>query len=266
MEGEFCVVCGRTDRLLTNGECADCFAKRAPLVTIAERPVVVLCPTCGSRLIRQHWEPSTAGTHLTAADLTPLLVPLEEVGIRRVRWTERGGNPLQRELEGAVDVRVRGTERTVPVHLVVRVEHRTCPTCSRKSGRYYTSLIQLRGPEEGSRETARVRRERLGALWDAVLPEARPMWREALSWAEPLPEGWDFYLTDTEAARALARFMKQRLGAELKESATLYGRKDGRDLYRVTICLRVPPSAGPLPPPPAVAAARRTAALKGGPP
>lgn len=246
MSGEFCVVCGRTDRPLTDGECADCYAKRVPLVTAPERPVIVLCPTCGSRYVGQHWEPSESGSRLTASDLTPLLLPREEVGIRRVRWTETGGHALQRQLEGAVDVRFRGTERTVPVQLVVRVEHRTCPTCSRKSGRYYTAIIQLRAEEEGPRETGRARRERLAASWDAVLPEARPTWRAALSWGEALPEGWDFYLTDTIAARALGRFMKQRLGAQLKESATLYGRKDGRDLYRVTICLRVPSTPPPV--------------------
>ncbi|HYK93375.1 MAG TPA: 60S ribosomal export protein NMD3 [Thermoplasmata archaeon] len=240
MSAEFCVVCGRTDRPLTDGECADCFAKRVPLVTAPPRPIVVLCPTCGSRYIGQHWEPSTAGSRLTASDLTPLLLPREDVGIRRVRWTETGGHALQRQLEGAVEIRFRGTERTVPVQMVVRVEHRTCPTCSRKSGRYYTAIIQLRAEEGGPRETARARRERLAARWDAELPEARPLWRESLSWGEARPEGWDFYLTDTLSARALARFMKQRLGGEIKESATLYGRKDGRDVYRVTFCLRVP--------------------------
>jgi 60S ribosomal export protein NMD3 len=248
MDAEFCVVCGRTDRPLTDGECADCFAARVPLVTAPERPVRVLCPTCGARLVGQHWEPSEAGDRLTGADLTPLLEPREDVGIRRVRWTEVGGHALQRTLDGDVEVRFRGTERRVPVHLVVRIEHRTCPTCSRRSGRYYTALIQLRGPADARRESAQDRRAWLDRRWEEGMVETRPTWREAISWREALPEGWDYFLTDTIAARALARHLKQRLGAELKESATLYGRKDGRDLYRVTFCLRVaPPADRPAP-------------------
>ncbi len=243
MDGEFCVVCGRTDVSLTDGVCADCSADRLTLVKAPERARLVLCPTCGARRVGQHWEPSEAGNRLTASDLTPILEPHPEVAVRRVRWTETGGHALQRELEGVVDVRFRGSERSVPVRLIVKLEHQTCPECSRRSGRYFTALIQLRGPEEAPHEPAARRRAWLERRWEAVLPEARATWRRALSWKEALPEGWDFFLTDTESARALARLMKQRLGAELKESATLYGRKDGRDLYRVTICLRVPPPA-----------------------
>lgn len=240
MPGEFCVSCGRTDRPLVDGECADCFSKRVTLVKAPERPKVVICPTCGSRRIGQHWEPSEAGERLTAADLTPLLVPHPEAAIRRAEWTELSGSPMQRDLEGAVAVRVRGAERVERVRFTVKVEHQTCPDCSRRSGKYYTALIQLRAGLDDAHESARVRRDRLEAQWNRVLPEAKPSWRHALSWAELRPEGWDFYLTDTTAARSLARLVKHRLGAELKESATLWGRKDGHDVYRVTICLRIP--------------------------
>ncbi len=245
MDGEFCVVCGRTDRPLVDGECADCYAARVPLVRAPQKALVILCPTCGARRVGQHWEPSEAGHRLTGGDLTPFLEPHPGVAVRRVHWTETGGEALQRDFEGVVDLRFRGTERTSPVQLRVRIEHRTCPECSRRSGRYYTALIQLRAAEDAPSEPAPDRRAWLAGRWDAVLPEARATWRKALSWREALPEGWDIYLTDTVAARALARFMKQKLGAELKESATLYGRKDGRDLYRVTICLRIPPSPSP---------------------
>jgi hypothetical protein len=34
--------------------------------------------------------------------------------------------------------------------------------------------------------------------------------------------------------------MKRRLRATLNESASLWGRKDGREVYRVTFCLRLP--------------------------
>ncbi|MCI4337008.1 MAG: 60S ribosomal export protein NMD3 [Thermoplasmata archaeon] len=245
MDGEFCVVCARTDVPLTDGECAECFSKRVPLVTAPERPIRVVCPTCGSRLIRAHWEPTDAGERLTSEDLVPLLVPHPEVAIRRVQWTETGGNRMQRDVEGAVELSFRGLELVRSVKMVVRTEHMTCPTCSRKSGRYYTAIIQLRATLDGPNESAVDRRARLQATWDALFPEMRRPWREALSWKEPLPEGWDVYVTDTLAARAIARLIKARLGADLKETATLWGRKDGHDVYRVTLRLRIaaPPAA-----------------------
>ena len=250
MPGEFCVVCGRTDLPLTDGECAECAAKRLALVTAPERPVRVLCPTCGARLVRAHWVPNDAGERLTHDDLAPFLTVHPEVGVRRVRWTETGGSRLQADVEGAVEVRFRGQEFVRAVKMTVRTEHRTCPTCSRKSGRFYTAVIQLRAALDAPRESADERRHRLEVAWDAVLPEMRRPWREALSWKEPLPEGWDVFLTDTLAARSIARLMKDRLGAQLKESATLWGRKDGRDVYRTTLCLRLPNAPVPVSPPP----------------
>jgi len=240
MDGEFCVVCGRRDVELTDGECVDCFVKRVPLVTAPERPTVVLCPTCGSRLVGQHWEPSEAGDRLQASDLTPLLRAHPEAGIRRVHWTETGGQTLVRELEGSVDLRFRGVERTRGVRMTVKIEHRTCEACSRRSGRYYTARIQLRGGEDTGHEKVAARRDRLDRAWASIQAEARATWRDAQSWKEPLPEGWDIFVTDTLAARSLARLARHRLGAEVKETATLWGRRDGHDVYRVTIRLRIP--------------------------
>ncbi|MCI4335343.1 MAG: 60S ribosomal export protein NMD3 [Thermoplasmata archaeon] len=250
---EFCVVCGRTGLPLEEGVCTDCFVAKNPLVTVRARPGVVLCPECGARKVGEAWERRGAPPLLSLEDLRPLLVAREGVGIRRANFEEGGKQRLVRELRGSVDVRFRDTERSVPLSFEVRVEHRTCTNCSRRSGGFYTAVIQLRGPEGRRRMKANALREALRVRWDALIPLTRTDWREALSWFEPLKEGWDFYLTDTESARSLARWMRGRLGATLTESPSLWGRKDGREVYRVTFCLRVPladtPSGGSESPP-----------------
>jgi nonsense-mediated mRNA decay protein 3 len=243
MPGEFCVVCGREDLPTVEGVCADCFAKRTPLVRVEGRPLVVMCPTCGARKVGQLWDRRGASTLLSPEDLMPLLVVHPEVGIRRVRWSEGGKNALLREIEASVDLGIRGQTRTETVRFEAKVEHQTCPDCSRRSGRFYTAVIQLRG-EEDNHEHPRALRERLDERWEELMPQTRASWRSSISWKEELPEGWDFYFIDTLAARSIARFGKVRLGGSLKESATLWGRKHGQDVYRVTFCLRVPPSAG----------------------
>ena len=255
MEPEFCVVCGRRDRPLTDGECPDCFADRSVHVSAPDRPLVTICPTCGARKVGQHWEPSDAGDRLTADDLTPLLTVHPEAAVRRVQWTERSGSPMLRELEGEARVRIREVERTRGLRVTVRIEHRTCPSCSRRSGRYYTAILQLRGLVDGPYERPRERRERLERAFASVLPDARGAWRSAIGWREPLPEGWDYFFTDTLAARAVARLAKARLRADLKETASLWGRRDGREVYRVTLRLRIPP--GPAPEPAAPRPGRR---------
>ncbi len=245
MDGEFCVVCGRADRPVTDGLCAECFASRRPLIAVVERPKVVVCPTCGARRVGSHWEGRGRSPDLLGAeDLLPFLSVDPDAALRSVDWVEGPGSALQREITGTAHLRVRGAEREEPIALVVRLEHRTCDECSRRSGHYYTATIQLRGPEDGPEEKPVPLRARLRSAWSSILPETKGEWREALSWEEDRPEGVDVYLTDTVAARALARFARGRLSASLKESATLWGRKDGHDVYRVTICLRIPPATG----------------------
>jgi nonsense-mediated mRNA decay protein 3 len=233
-------VCGRTELPLVDGVCAECEASRRTLVSVLPHATVVLCPQCGAREVGRHWERSGASALLGSEDLMPFLVPDRETTIRSVAWQESGPNPLLKVLHGDVQLRFRGLERTVPVDITVRLVHRSCPDCSRRSGHYYTALLQLRGPEGPSRRSAAELRERLGEIWDAAMPSARADWRAHHSWTERRPEGWDHYFTETLPARSVARLFKDRFGAQVKESATLYGRKDGQDLYRVTFAVRLP--------------------------
>lgn len=241
LAGEFCVVCGATGRPLVDGVCAPCAAERTPLVRIRERVDVTVCPTCGARRVGQAWEREGTSPLLTAEDLLPFLEIHPEVGVRTAEWEETSSTPTVREYTVHVRAAFRGVERTLDLPFSVRIEHRTCPECSRRSGRYFTAILQLRGPEnERPAEKAPALRARLDREWERIWKEARPDWRRALSWREELPEGWNCFFSDTLAARAVARFAKQRYGASLKESASLFGRKDGRDVYRVTFCLRFP--------------------------
>jgi nonsense-mediated mRNA decay protein 3 len=240
-EGEFCVVCGATDRPLVEGVCAQCAADRTRLLSAPKRAEVTICPHCGARQVGAHWERAGSSPVLTSEDLSPFLEVPEGVGVRRVRWEETAVTATVREFVGRARVRFRSIEREVEVPLSVRTIHKTCPECSRKSGRYYTATLQLRGvPDEGPSEKAVHLRARLDVEWTRLVREMRPDWRKSVSWREELPEGWDCFFTDTLAARAVAKLAKQRFGASVKESSSLVGRKGGQDLYRVTFCLRFP--------------------------
>jgi nonsense-mediated mRNA decay protein 3 len=244
MPGEFCVVCGRTDQPIEEGLCPDCAARRNRLLWVEGHPSVTVCPTCGARKVGQRWERRGASrTLLGAEDLTPLVSVHPEVGVRRIHWQEVEGDAAQRIFEGTAQVRFRGTERTVPVTLPVRVRMATCEDCSRKSGHFYTALLQIRGTSERLRGSSVALRARLDEAFSSILGETKREWQEAFSWREELPEGWDYYLVDTLAARSIARLAKNRLGATLTESATLWGRRHGQDVYRVTFCLRIPEGA-----------------------
>jgi 60S ribosomal export protein NMD3 len=243
---EFCVVCGRTGGPLVEGVCAECASARVELIAMPEHVEVVICPGCGARYAHRHWERTGEPPLVTSTDLAPFLRIHPEVGVRSIRWEERGATATVRSMAGDARVSFRGVERHVPLAVDVRLQSRNCLECSRKSGHYYTAVVQLRGPTERLSEKPRELKARLERRWSEILREARPDWRKAISWEEERPEGWNIYFTESLAARSIARFVKQRYGIRPVESASLFGRKDGRDVYRVTFCLRFPrgPSEG----------------------
>jgi nonsense-mediated mRNA decay protein 3 len=240
---EFCVVCGRTGVPLLDGLCAGCAADRTTLLSIPEQVEVVLCPSCGARLRRGSWSGAGTSPVLSSDDLAPFLEVHPEVGVRRLAWEERARTAQLRELDGRAEVRFRGIERTVPIATRVRVVARTCTDCGRRSGGYYTAILQLRGASAPRTRRPKELRHRLDAVWGELWGEARGDWKNAFGWREELPEGWDVYFTDTLAARSMARLAKQRFGVRVVESASLFGRKNGQDVYRVTFCLRFPETA-----------------------
>ncbi len=242
--GEFCVVCGATGVPLVEGVCSRCAAERTTPVEAVEAATVILCPVCGARKVGPSWSRQNSPMLLTGEDLNPLLRIHPEVTVRRIEWTEVAHRPALREYRARVHLRFREQERVAELPVSVRVERRPCVDCSRKTGHYYTAVIQVRSEEGGRHERAEDRRERLARQWDALARDGRPDWVRAISWREALPEGWDLFFTDTLVARAMAKLAKQRAGADLKESATLVGRRHGEDVYRVTFCLRFPRPVG----------------------
>ncbi len=239
---EFCVVCGRTGEPLTDGVCATCAADRLVLVSLPQQVELVVCPQCGARWVQGRWQRAGSSAVLTSEDLEPLLSVHPEVGIRTLQWEERSRRASVREIVGGARVRFRGIERTVPLATRALVVARTCTECGRRSGGYYTAVLQLRGEVVPKNRRPRALKAALDAVWDVLWREARPDWRNAVSWREELREGWDVYFTDTLAARSVARFAKQRYGVPITESASLFGRKNGQEIYRVTFCLRFPPA------------------------
>lgn len=54
-----------------------------------------------------------------------------------------------------------------------------------------------------------------------------------------LKTGIDFYVSSQRFARALGKKLKKAFNGELKLSRKLFTEKDGKKLYRVTVCFRL---------------------------
>ena len=109
-------------------------------------------------------------------------------------------------------------ERTVDIEKIINI----CPDCTRSSGGYYEAIVQVRGTHDMvDRESAKLER----ALSKKTF----------ISKIEERHGGLDLFVgSSKEAAAILHRYeMKPAI------SRSLFGRKDGKCIYRVTYAVRV---------------------------
>ncbi len=214
-----CVRCGLREAV-HEGLCEYCILElHPPLPPGAIR--LVVCPVCGSFRVGGRWQE----------------IPLEEAVLREV---EQLLDPRYALLGGEVkveDSRVRlrltldvyGKRAEWEGERELRIRKEVCDRCSRRAGGYYEAIIQLRGAHAEEAANVAVREV-----------ESHPSRMAFVTKVEWVRGGVDVYVGDRAAARRAARVVREAFGGEYKESSSLYGRRDGRELRRSTYLVRTP--------------------------
>jgi nonsense-mediated mRNA decay protein 3 len=246
----FCVECGKDvegDEELRGGICVDCFLERNPAMVLPEVVDLVRCPTCGSSQGRGGWSAPTQAegdpeevVQQDVADAAEAAVEvLEDALVRSMDVTVR------REARSAysvhIDAKVAFMGQVVDAGGTVRVRVRgeLCPVCSRRAGQYYEALIQFRGTADRPATEPELERAR-----DFVLTELERLSSTSrdvyLVKEERMHGGLDFYISTQPAAAQIARGLTGLFSATSTSSTKLTGRKDGKDVVRVTHAVRLP--------------------------
>jgi nonsense-mediated mRNA decay protein 3 len=109
-----------------------------------------------------------------------------------------------------------------------------CDSCAKRQSRYYEAVLQIRGVEQDEEE---IKRLTIGYL-------ERLRGRDSgafISDFKIVKNGFDIYLGSRSAGRKASHYLAKKYGGMVKESPKLVGKsRDGRDLYRVNISLRLP--------------------------
>jgi nonsense-mediated mRNA decay protein 3 len=233
----FCPKCGNETETFFENLCASCFRAGIRLLEpdrIAEdvRASVTACPHCGD--------------FFKGNERTELEAVVEDAIRRAISKTYGPECPIEVvELrieydEGArsahvflrVKAIIKGLEVVESAEFTVPVRRAICVQCSRIAGGYYAAIVQIRAdwrmPTEDELEAA-------AALAYAVLSR-----EEFVSKQQLLKEGLDLYVSSAECGRRMAKTIVKHLGGSYSESRKLYGRRGGRELYRVTFLVRLP--------------------------
>lgn len=234
----FCVECGAEGRELIGAVCRECHAKKHVWARIPDHVDLVLCAHCSSMQVGEDWVDIgsvTEGLESVLRDSIELPEGAKLVDIK-VRLEERD----PRNIQASVDVRMtsHGAEFHRPLSTVVRMKRGSCKECSKMMGSYYEATLQVRMPDtgrEGESEADMVSFVRSRA--DALRKDSRSVF---ISKTERVRGGLDFYFSTAKAARAIARELQETRCAEYKESSSLWGRRAGEEVSRMTYLVRLP--------------------------
>jgi len=233
---------------LRGGLCVDCFILRNPVMQVAEVIDQVRCPTCGAMQGRGGWTSPTGNDeggdgealqHAVAAAAEAAVEVVDGGRLRSldVRVHQEARSVFSVDLSAEVELmgQVTGAQATTRV----RIKGELCPVCSRRSGQYYEALIQFRGTPERpptERELQRARAYVMEEL-ERLFSSSRDVF---LVKEEAIHGGLDFYISTHAAAAQIARGLVSMFSASSASTTTMAGRRDGKDVVRVTHAVRLP--------------------------
>ncbi len=233
--GRFCYVCGKTSDDLFEGLCSACYFKEHGSVRLPKKLVVSFCRGCGNYNLggwRGLKEPDGALTEVARALVEQNIehdLERESLDVAVLGLTEEE-KKISVDLEVNVKLKSSGESYLVKLNSILELRRILCPSCSKRAGGYYEATIQLRSNKLDS-----IFNETLSLLSSLYEKDSMAFVVEDLR----VSGGIDLKIGSAKAAKTLARHFKRRHNAEIKESATLVGRKEGKDIYRKTILIRL---------------------------
>ncbi|MBI5037012.1 hypothetical protein HZC09_06760 [Candidatus Micrarchaeota archaeon] len=214
MLSKICPACGKDDFSLpfVGAFCRDCFVSRSPLYVL---PSVSLqyCPCCGKFRLSGEWKDAS---FLKGFLQQRIKSDYELKDVAVVFDIHRKDVIFSVKLK--LDVHGTIVEANDKARFVL--DKRSCASCSRQAGGYHEAVLQLRGPKDlVALKAESIERKLKGLTFIAKVVKQK--------------NGLDLLVGDK---RILAQFLH---GSGYVFSNKLVGRRDGRNLYRATFCLRL---------------------------
>jgi 60S ribosomal export protein NMD3 len=225
-----CPSCGER----SYGVCERCLARGRTLQAMPSFLSIQVCPTCSDHYFKGRWINEDTNGAVAKAVEEALKIDPDEAAITVV-----SSQISPTIIHAHVEINVSRVGRLhESFDLDVHVNRVTCDRCSRISGGYYESKVQVRAdhrrPERAELERAlEIANTTIGLAQkaDRLAFIAKTIW---------LREGLDLYVGTVKAAKRIVRAVLKEMGGTLSDSAKLTGRRDGKDIYRVTFVIRLP--------------------------
>ncbi|MHC1596595.1 MAG: 60S ribosomal export protein NMD3 [Candidatus Syntropharchaeales archaeon] len=234
VELKFCPNCGEATDELIDHVCKNCFIRTFKAVEVFPELEIRVCPNCGAYYHRGKWIEGDLKKGITDEVVRNIKVSdlLEKTEIKldcELGAPPGGIVPAVLRIEGEIFNQSIKEEH----NFNIKIKRESCVRCSRMAGGYYEAIVQIRA--EGRRPSGEEIDSCLVILAERVEGHA-----SFVTKLIDVKNGVDVYVASKSAAQDGAREIIKRFGGERCVSPKLIGRRGGRDLYRLTILVRLP--------------------------
>jgi nonsense-mediated mRNA decay protein 3 len=212
--------------------CGKCYMKKHSIIQLDDIIKLKTCPKCGFYQIQGRWRNICFDEALNS-ELERSLHVHEDFMVEEIELAPLGGS--------SYSITLYGTFRDAPTEInksfEVRIAKETCYKCSRISGGYYESILQLRAD---GRDLEELEVQEAKRIVEAVLQKEVENPKAFVSKIVEKRASLDIYFGDRNLGRKISRMVAKELGGSISESKKIAGRKDGVDFYRFTYSVRLP--------------------------
>ncbi len=234
-----CVECGSQVEELKRGLCLECYVQKYVDADIEDPIEIKLCSKCGSAKKGKKW--------LERPDLQSIMLDRIEDAISlsssidqfsyHVEFHE--GDPRNIKVNVTIEMVVEDHIREKDLSSNIILKKDQCTNCSRREGNYYEAILQVR---PSKKEMTEEQKKGVIRTVHKRIKEDKEKKRDIFITAErEIHGGLDFYLSDKMVSKNLSYDIADKFGGVVTTSSELAGREDGRNVYRMTYSVRLPP-------------------------
>ncbi len=210
---KFCFICGKKTEKLIKGYCEECYNKKFQLIEIPKEIFVTICTKCNKIKEKNMWKD----------------IEIDEFLRNKIKILGKDIK-IRFEINDALKVYAKGflegsknlKEESYEVKL--KTNKQVCLECSRKFGEYYEAIIQIRG---------NLTNDDINSIDDIVLM-GKGFYR-----IKEVKGGYDLFISNKSLAEKITEFLRKKYKAEIKKSYKLVTSKQGKDIYRNIILVRI---------------------------
>jgi nonsense-mediated mRNA decay protein 3 len=231
------VKCGKEEQLYEN-LCKDCFLEKATFFEVPKVIKTIICPHCLARAVGNHWEDSMDEETAIKNSVIDNIKMIKEIDNDNylIELEPFKTNILTAKIQAIGDF--ENLEVMNELITEVRLNYKSCFRCSRLSGSYYEAILQLRATNRHLTEDEMKKAEEIVLNYLDSGGQTEPY--AFLTKSEYIHGGVDFYIGSSNIARQIAKVLAAKFKGKVRESSSLVGRHDGKEVHRITSIIRIP--------------------------